>query len=182
MRPRVWTIIFSSIVGLRLAAQSPPAWEFRAWKLGDTLTKAGEKGLFCHDDASLARVRSCFTDSDKIGTARVSILYLFLDRKLAALNIEFATEDWRVLSGGFEAKYGAPASRSTSTVENRMGAKFANELLVWSFGADTLQLERIGSNVTKGDARVLGARLRELVRVSDSAKKALAAKSMGRGG
>lgn len=63
--------------------------------------------------------------------ARVSSNFRFEKGKLVAVLLKYKSEAWADVKAILAARYGPPTRSSTDLLQNRMGASFKNEILLW---------------------------------------------------
>jgi hypothetical protein len=73
-------------------------------------------------------------------------IYHFVDGKLYKVTVLFPHGGFAAVSAAFLSKYGEPDARTSETLQNRLGAQFQSDNLVWGDGISSLTLtERLGS-------------------------------------
>jgi hypothetical protein len=107
----------------------------------------------CHNsDTGIpgAAERTCSAQNFSVGRASMMLSYRFSNAKFVEAFGAFASDDYADVRTAFVGKYGPPTRSVTSTVQNRMGASFEQEVLTWDGPNVYIALNRFGSNVTEG--------------------------------
>jgi hypothetical protein len=84
----------------------------------------------------------------------ITPVFMFLNGKLGGVSGRFKVEAYPDLRTAFVDKYGAPSSTERSTVQNKMGASFEQESLVWDGPTIYIHLTRLSDTVTNGSFSV----------------------------
>lgn len=97
----------------------------------------------------------CMGFGVKIGPAVVNNMYLFSkDGKFESVRMSFQVVHYPSLRAIFEERYGPPTTTRQEEIQNRMGAKFTNEISTWTGERVVISLRRYGSKVTEGRAQI----------------------------
>ncbi len=91
----------------------------------------------------------CFIEDSLAGVPGVKISYDFKNKRLYSVYGQFDARLFSIINDAFTEKYGKPASQSTEEVQNRLGAKFTNVRIMWSFIDGFLTLRRFSSSLDK---------------------------------
>jgi hypothetical protein len=124
--------------------------DFRGVPFGSSEAEMNKKlgNLICAD---IKGNRWCWGNY-AIGDTMGSNKFRFHDDKLVEVSYDFEPKDFEFVKGVFVEKYGPPTTASTAVVENRMGASFLNETLVWNGRNIYLLLEKYSSKITESTA------------------------------
>lgn len=91
----------------------------------------------------------------KIGQVPVSASILFgADDGMDYANLTFSSDSFDDIRVAFIARYGEPTIRQSRTVQNRMGAKFENEILSWYGKMVVIVLQKCPSKLTESLAGI----------------------------
>ena len=101
--------------------------------------------------------RMCVDRSLKIGDVKASAVYDFIHDSLVAAQLSFDSDDYQTIVDAFTAKYGPADSLWLTSMQNRMGATFENEHVVWVEGETSLLLERYSTSSVEGRAALLSS-------------------------
>lgn len=69
---------------------------------------------------------------------------------IESLQVQYRAVDQDVMVDSLIAKYGQPAKRLPRTVQNRLGARFDYEVLIWRDDVNTLTLSKYGTSLDRG--------------------------------
>lgn len=144
----------------RATAPAPrKQFEFRSLHLGDSLTKeiATEQLLTCHDHDDLKGSEFCVRDG--LLSSLMAFNVDVIDRRVMTFNFNFEPGNFEKVLETFQAAWGAPTSRGSAEVQNRMGAKLQNSIVKWQFADGTLTLQRYGKDLIYGGASISHAGL-----------------------
>lgn len=114
-------------------AQGIPPMEFKGFRIGETTYAQahGDPHLNCKTINQPVADYACHAQNETIaGAPANSALFLFYGDRLATVKITFSTSSFQQVKRALEDKYGLGES-SHSVVQNRMGASFNNETIVW---------------------------------------------------
>jgi len=107
--------------------------------------------------------------------ANVRLIYKnleFNDSRLVQVMMTISHSDYDTLRDGLIAKFGEPSVRSKADYQNRMGAHFSGDTLLWDNGVSTVMVDEFGGNL---DTTVLNFAmddyLKEQLKRRDEAKK-----------
>jgi hypothetical protein len=90
-----------------------------------------------------------------IGQVRVWTTIEFdLDRRMDSVVLLFPSANFYQIKTAFVERYGEPTERRTQEIQNRMGARFENELLEWKGEKVLIDLRRYSSRVTESNATI----------------------------
>ena len=90
-----------------------------------------------------------------IGQVRVFTMIEFeTGGGMDAVSLSFPSSNFYEIKVAFVERYGEPTARRTSIVQNRMGAKFQNEILEWQGQKIFIKLEQYGSKLTDSWATI----------------------------
>lgn len=79
----------------------------------------------------------------------------FVDDGLASVMVVFATKlFFDDLSSSMISGFGQPTRRVSEPVQNRMGATFENEKLIWTLGGTTAVLSKYGTTLEEGSVYI----------------------------
>lgn len=76
---------------------------------------------------------------------------------LISVVLFFESKDFDQMKAAFLERYGKPTSRETPTIQNRMGAKFEQERLLWTGTKVVISLSRYADSIDKGRAVITTA-------------------------
>jgi hypothetical protein len=100
--------------------------------------------------------------------------YVLYAGKLVQVDFDFAADDYPKMREAFIAKYGPPHKVDTSVVQNKMGAQFAQETLLWKGPDIHIWMSHYGSKVTEGIAFIVKADFEErMQQVTEEEKRKL---------
>ena len=83
-----------------------------------------------------------------VGEIRAFTLLIFDSGGMDAVSLTFPTKHFPLMREIFIERYGDPSTRNKTTVQNRMGAHFENEVLNWYGERVQIELEQYGSQLT----------------------------------
>jgi hypothetical protein len=86
----------------------------------------------------------------EIGPTRPRVSIWFREGGMDAVYLLFPTDDFDALRPIFVERYGKPTATRTEMVQNRMGAKFRNEILEWTGQRAYVFLRRYSDELTEG--------------------------------
>jgi hypothetical protein len=87
-----------------------------------------------------------------------------------AVSVTVSTTHWRIVKDALIEKYGPPQSATDSTIQNRAGASFDQEVLLWTDGDKLLQASKRGRSVEDASVTLTSKVAAEAA--ADAAKKA----------
>jgi hypothetical protein len=159
VRPRPSLLVIASF--LLPVFRAAAAWDepsgFRGIPWGASMEVVQEKspGLYCIDSARRNRsdAGTC-AGQLAIGPTTPKVVVRFRSGGMDAVFLSFPTRDFATLRPIFVERYGEPTSTRTEELQNRMGAKFENEILEWSGEKVYILLQRYGSEITDGLATI----------------------------
>lgn len=120
--------------------------------------------------------RTCFDDFE-VGQTHVHSGLMFVAERLAGATMAFDSTGYEALRDVFVEKYGPPKTTKHEELQNRMGARFDNEMLSWAGKDVEIDLARYGSDLTKGHASISTAVARAYFAAQIKAEKAKGADS-----
>lgn len=127
-----------------------PWGDFKGIPFGAPVGIARDKinGLDCYENEEYAE---CNNVVSSIGKAEIeSSSMTFNKYGLVSVYLKFKSDDYGYLKSLFVVKYGKPNSAKANVVQNRMGAKYGNQLLEWDDGKVSLVLEKYGNTIEDG--------------------------------
>jgi hypothetical protein len=148
-RPCVLMPRFLVLVLSILAAAPAFAWDepsgFRGVPWGASVETVKEKipEVSCYESVA------CSGDL-WVGTVKTYTRLLLREGGLDAVIVAFPADDFNIIKPIFIERYGQPTSRSTPEVQNKAGARFENEVLLWAGKKVQVTLRRYGDSLTYG--------------------------------
>jgi hypothetical protein len=104
----------------------------------------------CNDLPVLGvKIRSC---QARLGTVSFGDRFTFYEGRFVMVTSSFDADRYPQMREVFVEKYGQPHLTQSATVQNKMGAQFAQETLHWEGPRIAITLEHYGSKVTEGEA------------------------------
>lgn len=100
--------------------------------------------------SSLDREAACFKQFNYGGVLPNAMLATFYRERLVSVRVYYPTTGYRGLRDAMTARFGDPADTKQEILQNRMGAKFENERLMWLRGDAILSLRQRGTKVDEG--------------------------------
>jgi hypothetical protein len=97
----------------------------------------------------------CVMLNTTLAGVKGSVMYSIVDDRVKAITATFDSHDYVALRDAVIAKYGAAGKTEDSTIENRMGAKFAQQELFWTRGANLLRVKRFSGKITEGSVVII---------------------------
>jgi hypothetical protein len=85
----------------------------------------------------------------------VDAVYSFRANRFVRVNLTFPAQDFDRLAAIFVERYGPPTSSTRERYKTKGGAEAVNEILKWSGPRIAISLERYGSRITNGSARIV---------------------------
>jgi len=153
-------------------------FDFRGCRMGDFVNEAAlvAQGYRCSSDVLYARVCRKFTD--KIGDITLTTSYHLEKGELAALNLTFDADSYSKVVEAFTAKFGRPHEEKQEYVQNRMGASFLNNEVIWRTSSGPLEIQQYGSSIKYGHVSIIEPGTLAAVEKRQKAKGADAAKDL----
>ena len=72
-----------------------------------------------------------------------------------SVTLGFAVEKYDEMKSAFLERYGPPTHTEAKPVQNRMGAQFLNEILLWTGSVLSIRLEKYGASITESFALLI---------------------------
>lgn len=149
--------VLAAIAGAMLTAGPALAFEFKGIPLGGTMAsfKAAHPAFSCMVEVPCDTLSVGIYDEGAraalsyAGVAADSISARFIDSKLAIVTIRFKPGGYRQIVEALAEKYGPPTIER-SELQNRMGAKFDQEVATWESSAGRLEVKRFGMTLEMG--------------------------------
>lgn len=90
----------------------------------------------------------------RIGDVRTFVYITFETGGMDHVGLTFPSDAYPRMKIIFVDRYGPPTSSRSETLQNRMGAKYENEILEWTGEKVDIVLHRYGSKLTDSYARI----------------------------
>jgi hypothetical protein len=94
----------------------------------------------------------CLANPAKVwnyGGYKSDVYVWFINNALVRVSISFHVNLYQRILGALVTKYGKPDDTKTEEVQNKMGAKFDNEISSWNVSGVTLTINKYGDDLTK---------------------------------
>lgn len=78
------------------------------------------------------------------------MMFSFINNQLVNAEATIESSAFDDLLGVIASKYGQPAKKSASTVQNQMGAQFTNQEVIWKRAGSTLTLKKYDDRIDHG--------------------------------
>ena len=101
-----------------------------------------------------------------------------LDSVIESIEVTFNNGGYSVAAGALKEKYGPPTAVDNSPSQNRMGATFANERLVWSQETGTITITMRSSKIDESRLTMASTRYLTRLREDEAAKIKKGAKEL----
>lgn len=137
------------LVGLLFSLQAH-AYDFKGIEIGAPATPEQVKqqtGVKCGGGVNGTNV--CTGYSTIVGRQAFANILLDAEGKVQRIIVNFDSDSYYQVSAALLQKFGEPSKREVSTVQNRAGAKFAQEQMRWESGENHVLLERYSNKISK---------------------------------
>ena len=112
--------------------------------------------------------RGCSADFELAGIA-IHTIMIFRADQFTSVQGKFPSDSYSTLRQVFVEKYGIPSDTKQSTIQNRAGAKFSQESLIWDGPKIRLQISHYGDTVTEGEFSLVTQKMRaEILKDADA--------------
>lgn len=150
------TLVATLLTTLSTLAYPQAALELKGLRLGMAERETVERfaSIQCRDAETRHADRICLvmaTSTPELATlAEQPVKYWslsFKGERLGLITASLVSDHYDAIAEALEAKYGKPTARREPTLQNRMGARFANTTVEWRRGDEVLTAERYGGDV-----------------------------------
>lgn len=187
MRTHAWIqagmMLIAAVIGAQQWTKEPES--FRGVKFGipfgDAIKHGKLSSCFSMKDAdpsgSTLGERICSGARIDLGSTKAITTYLDYKGKFVEVEVTCPSESYDALKALFVERYGPPTKSANEQIQNRMGAIFTDESLLWSGNKVTIALRRYAFGaVTKSSADIY---LNTYATEQQAAKAAKAKRSAG---
>jgi hypothetical protein len=134
-----------------LAFNEPDGFRGITWKSSEANVNAKWPGLSCYPSSSPPSDRTCSSDTPiSIGDIPVLPLLGFRSNEFSYVMFSFDEAKFRIMERIFTERYGPPTRQNQREEQNRMGARYMNEMRHWIGPTVSITLQRYGSKLTEG--------------------------------
>jgi hypothetical protein len=144
--------VLAFCIGPARAWDEPDGFRNIPWGSPPSVVAEQLKGVDCYDKTSRGSP-SCSTYVT-IGDVRTFVYITFETGGMDRVGLTFPSDAFPRMKIIFVDRYGPPTSSRSETVQNRMGAKYENEILEWAGEKIDIALHRYGSKLTDSYARI----------------------------
>ena len=127
----------------------------------------------CRDERS-----QCFQQINYGGVVPNGLLVDFVEGRLASVRLYFRSSEFRKLKDALVLRFGAPADSKTEVVQNRMGATFNNDRLLWLRQETLLSIRERAGKVDEGVVMLTSKSFMERRKEQDSGDLKARAKNL----
>jgi hypothetical protein len=134
-----------------LAFNEPDGFRGIPWKSSEAHVNAKWPGLSCYPSSAPPSDRTCNSDMPiTIGNIPVQPFLGFRSNEFSYVLFSFDEAKFRMMERIFTERYGPPTGQNQREVQNRMGARYMNEIRHWIGPTISITLQKHGSELTEG--------------------------------
>ena len=169
-------VVLSATLGY--AFNEPDGFRGIPWKSSEAVARERLPGLNCMTPKAVkVWERLCFMVAPlPIGEVPVKLILGFKGGAFEHVLLVFDAAKFGMMERIFIERYGEPTARAEREVQNRMGARYTNELRYWTGSSISITLQKYGSKLTESWATFAPTTLMEDINRSneEAAKKGAA--------
>jgi hypothetical protein len=90
----------------------------------------------------------CAIEETYAGAKAWLFFFLHSDRA-TTLSVSFSPSDFDMIVGAMKERFGAATNEETTTLTNRMGARFENHIVTWKRGDQKVEAKRYAGSVDR---------------------------------
>lgn len=152
------------------------AYDIKGLKIGSTEADvlAASPDATCKESMlSGSPTRLCIGDVSFAG-APATVFVTFMAGQADYVSVTFPSKTWPVVREAINAKYPTGSTTTSSVVQNRMGASFDQQEIVWVAGDVTMRAAKRSNDLTEGVVELLSQRgMVERAKAAEAAGRAL---------
>lgn len=122
------------------------------------------------------QLQECFQRNTFGGVNVITAFADFREGKLVAIRFTISVGGFDLLTGAAKERLGEPTKVIDRTVQTRAGATFENREMIWERPNMVLSVERYGSTINNGSARLITPQERDRILTEYEAQKKQGAK------